>query len=48
MNENLNDFLSTVILLSIPVGMILLSLKKILKRKIEIKKEETGKYYPEW
>ena len=48
MVENINDFLSVVLLLSIPVFLIILLILKKLKSIQVKKKEETGKYYPEW
>ena len=48
MAENINDFLSVVILLLVPVYLVFfLVLKKLKSIKIK-KKENTGKYYPEW
>ena len=48
MAENINDFLSVVILLSIPVYLLIhLTFKKMKSIQVK-KKEETGKYYPEW
>lgn len=48
MAENINDFLSVVILLSIPVYLVfLLTFRKLKSIQVK-KKEETGKYYPEW
>ena len=48
MAENINDFLSVIVLLLVPVTLFIYLLIKKLK-SIEIKKkEETGKYYPEW
>lgn len=48
MAENINDFLSVVLLLSIPVFLFVYLVMKKLKSIQIKKKEETGKYYPEW
>jgi len=48
MAENINDFLSVVILLSVPVYLLVhLTFRKLKSIQVK-KKEETGKYYPEW
>ena len=48
MAENINDFLSVVILLLVPVYLVIYLTSKKLKSIQVKKKEETGKYYPEW
>lgn len=48
MSENLNDFISIVVLLSVPIGVLFFVIKRLLSKKKRRKKEEVGKYYPEW
>ena len=48
MAENINDFLSVVILLLVPVFLAVYLIMNKLKTIQIKKKEETGKYYPEW
>lgn len=48
MSENLNDFISIVLLLSVPIGVISIVLSKLLSKRKRRKKEKVGKYYPEW
>lgn len=48
MAENINDFLSVVILLFVPVYVAFFLIKNKLKTIKIKKKEDTGKYYPEW
>ena len=48
MLENLNDFLSIFILVSIPVGSVFYIVKKALKKRRLNRKRKEGKYYPEW
>lgn len=48
MTENINDFLSVVILLSVPVGLFVYLITKNIKKMQTKKKQKIGKYYPEW
>ena len=48
MNENLSDFLSILILLSVPMLLLVIFLRNLFNHKKTKKKEKVGKYYPEW
>lgn len=48
MAENINDFLSVVVLLIVPIYLVFYLIFKKLKSNQVKKKEEVGKYYPEW
>ncbi len=48
MSENISDFLSVVILISMPLTVLIIFLRKLFSKRIVHKKEESGKYYPEW
>lgn len=48
MIENLSDLFSVLILISIPLVTCIGFLMYILSKRKKRKKEEVGKYYPEW
>ena len=48
MSENISDILSVLILLSVPITLLFVFAVRIFRKLRSQKKEEIGKYYPEW
>ena len=48
MIENLSDLISILILLLFPMGIAVLTIMKILKKRRMNRKESEGRYYSEW
>ena len=48
MIENLNDLISILILLLFPMGIIIVTIMRILKKRRINRKESEGRYYSEW
>lgn len=48
MSENISDYLSIILLLSIPIGVLIVVVSRFLSKIQRKKKETVGKYYPEW